>query len=95
MILLQSLPSGAKLAQAVHAAGESGGNVPKNTHAIVLETNRDSLLDLEAKLWDDAIPCEAVRETDYPYEGQLLAIGICPGKKEILEKYVSTFRLAR
>lgn len=95
MILLQNLPTGAKLAQAVHAAGESGGNIPKNTHAIVLETSTDSLLDLEAKLWDDAIPYEAIREVDYPYEGQLLAIGICPGKKETLEKYVSTFRLAR
>lgn len=95
MILLQNLPSGVKLAQAVHAAGESGGDVPKNTHAIVLEADMDSLLDLEAKLWDNSVPYEAIREPDCPYEGQLLAIGICPGKKEILEKYVSTFRLAR
>lgn len=84
-----------QLAQAVHAAGETGGDIPQNTHAIVLETDQDSLLDLEAKLWDDAIAYEAIREIDHPYEGQLLAIGICPEEKEKIEKYTSTFRLAR
>lgn len=90
IVVRQDLPSGIKLAQVAHAAGESGGNIPPNTHAIVLETDSESLLDLEAKLWDDSVPYSAIRET-----GQLLAIGICPGEKEKIEKYTSTFRLAR
>lgn len=84
-----------QLAQAIHAAGETGGDIPQNCPAIALETDSDSLLDLEAKLWDDAVPYEPIREPDDPYNGQLLAIGIFPGEKEILQKYVSTFRLAR
>lgn len=95
IVVRQDLPSGIKLAQAVHAAGESGGNIPPDTCAIVLETDADSLLDLEAKLWDDSVPYSAIRETSSPYNGQLLAIGICPGDKEKIEKYTSTFRLAR
>lgn len=36
-----------------------------------------------------------IEETDRPYEGALMAIGVVPGRKEVLRKHLSSVPLLR
>jgi hypothetical protein len=71
-------------AQLVHAAGESSpGNIPNDTHAVVLAVkDEQELLCLEARLLANGIPHIAIREVDEPYSGALMAIGLPPGPQK-------------
>ena len=41
------------------------------------------------------VPCTRVVEVDAPYEGQLMAIGLAPARKEDVRRYVSSLPLLR
>lgn len=69
-----------KIAQTIHAAGESSpGNLPSNTYAIALAARDEAhLLEIEAKLKSLEIPHHAIREPDAPWSGAIMSIGIPP-----------------
>lgn len=98
------LPVGVKLAQTVHAAGESAGEwtrnnsqaLPPNTHAVVLAApSLLALEQLEGKLKSRDVPHRAIREPDAPWNGQLMAIGLQPAQRELVRRLVSNFPLVR
>lgn len=91
------LPIGVLASQIVHAAGESSpGNLPKNTHAVVLAVpDQAKLLALERKICELDIPHKAIREPDDPWNGQLMTIGIEPMQKYLVKKIVSNLPLLR
>jgi hypothetical protein len=79
----------------VHAAGESSpGNLPENTHAVVLAAEGESALAaVRDKLTRAGIAHVAIREPDSPWNGSLMAIGVAPGRKEVLRKFLSSLPL--
>lgn len=86
------------IAQTIHAAGESspGPSLPPDTHAVALAASSEQeLLDLEMKLVQAGIPHRAIREPDAPWCGQLMAIGIEPCKRELVQEYTRAFKLVR
>lgn len=91
----RDLPLGVIAAQLVHAAGESStGDLPPNTHAIVLMTvNEERLLALERELLENKIKHRSIREPDRPWNGQLMAIGIEPRPKQDIQKYFAQLPL--
>lgn len=79
-----------------HAAGESTPErVPPGTHAVILAASADALLDLETRLERSGVPHAAIRESDAPYAGQLLAIGLAPAPRALVRRVVSSFPLLR
>lgn len=96
-----------QLAQLLHAAGESaalwasslaGGprRLPYDTHAIALHARSEAeLLQLEQRLQVAKIPHVSVREVDAPFEGQLMAIGLCPSAGKEVRRLLSSLPLAR
>ena len=83
-------------AQIVHAAGESSpGELPEGTIAVALSATPQQLYQLEQRLIKDKIPHKAIREPDEPWHGALVAIGVCPDRKENLRKYFSQLPLVR
>ncbi len=96
IIVRSNLPVGIQAAQIAHAAGESSpGNLDTGTYAIVLQANSESLSELEQKLQDDGVSHRAIRESDVPYTGDLLAIGLRPEKRTKVKRYVSSLPLLR
>lgn len=94
----KDLPIGTIAAQLVHAAGESAlFKIPEGTHAVVLSVpNEDELLSLEQLLLDNSIPHRAIRESDSPWNGQIMAIGLIPSRKtEKIKKVLSRFPLLK
>jgi hypothetical protein len=67
-------------AQLTHAAGESSpGNLPSGTRAIVLAVDGErELVRLEACLRQAGLAHVAIRESDPPWSGALMAIGLAP-----------------
>jgi len=79
-----------------HAAGESaGGPLSPGTFAVVLQAPQDRLEALERLLEAQGVPHRAIRENDPPYSGELMAIGIQPGERSKLKRYVSSLSLLR
>lgn len=74
------MPLGNQFAQLQHAAGESSpGNIPKDTHAVVLAANDEAqLLAIAAKLVEAGIAHVVIREPDAPFNGAASAIGLVP-----------------
>lgn len=91
------LPRGVQAAQLVHAAGESSpGNLPQGTCAVVLTVpNETKLIELEFKLRLAGILLRMIREPDAPWNGQAMAIGICPIIKDKVKKYLSNLPLLK
>ena len=81
----------------VHAAGESSpGNLPHDTHAIVLAVPDERALEaLRSRLEAAHVPYIAIREPDAPWNNALMSIGLAPGRKEILRRYLSSLPLLR
>jgi hypothetical protein len=79
----------------VHAAGESSpGGLPEGTHAVVLSTpDEQALLAVEARLKLAQAQYVAIREPDR--NNELMAIGLVPGKKEVVGRYVSSLPLLK
>ena len=82
-------------AQVVHAAGESGP-AAKGTYAVVLGVpSSEALAALSERLDRHSIIHRKIIESDPPYNGQLLAIGIPPQPREKLRKALSSIPLLR
>lgn len=80
VVIRKDLPSGVKLAQTIHAAGESVKfPVVSGTYAYALEVDDErALLDLSQKMSADGIQHRLICEPDEPYCGQAMAIGCEP-----------------
>lgn len=91
------LPRGVQAAQIVHAAGESSpGNLPEGTYAIVLTAaDEDSLMALGARLIRARVRFVPIFEPDAPFNGALMALGICPRRKEELRRHLSALPLLK
>ena len=82
------------VAQTIHAAGESGGDVPSGTYAVALAAKSEiHLLAIEKSLISQNIPHVAIREPDRGNE--LMAIGIVPCDRSLVRKEVSQLPLIR
>jgi len=86
------MPVGARDAQLAHAVGQSvDGPHPEDTYVVVLAARDEPHLALEAERLDaHAVPLVRVRETDGPYAGQLTAVGLRPGRKGVVGRFVSS-----
>lgn len=84
-------------AMLVHAAGESSpGNLSQDTHAVVLAVMDESaLVALAARLMKAEIAFVEIREPDPPWNNALMAIGLVPGRKEILRRHLSSLPLLK
>jgi hypothetical protein len=83
-------------AQVTHAAGESANNkVRPGTYAVVLGATTDQLAELERQLAAGGVRFSAIRESDPPHSGELLALGIEPQRKSLVRRYVSSLPLLR
>ncbi|NIT77336.1 MAG: hypothetical protein GWO44_10565 [Thermoplasmata archaeon] len=83
-------------AQVTHAAGESVQHrVKPGTYAVVLGATDDQLAELERQLTAGGVRFSAIRESDPPHQGELLAIGIEPQRKSLVRRYVSSLPLLR
>jgi hypothetical protein len=81
----------------VHAAGESSpGNLPGDTHAVVLAVpNEEALLAVARKLTLHGIAYVAIREPDPPHCGALMALGLVPRRKEEVYRLLSSLPLLK
>lgn len=88
---------GSQAAQLIHAAGASSpGNLPEGTYAIALHAkDEETLKGLNYALKMEGIKAYPIIESDAPYEGQLMAIGVAPGDRKILKRLLSRFPLIR
>lgn len=83
-------------AQVVHAAGESVFHkVRPGTYAVVLGATATQLAELEQRLAAAGVRFSAIRESDPPYNGELLALGIEPRPKAEVRPLVSSLPLLR
>lgn len=91
------LPRGLQAAQIVHAAGESSpGNIPAGTYAIVLAVPDKHALAAEAyRLTKVGVSLTPIYEPDAPYHGELMALGLTPGRKEDLRRHLSCLPLLK
>lgn len=95
VILRRDLPRGSAAAQCVHAAGESSpGNLGPDTYAVVLAVeNEAELVALDARLALHGVARRAIRE---PTMGNAMtAIGLVPGRKSEVGRWVSSIPLYR
>lgn len=87
-------------AQVVHAAGESSpGGLCSGTHAVVLAARDErSLRELAACLRAASVKFALIEESDAPYAGAVMAIGLEPvdlAGKEALRRHLSSLPLLR
>lgn len=94
--------SGGSMAASQEAGGErpptranSRDDIPRATAVVLGARNESKLLSLERLLADHCVPHIAVREPDEPWNGQLMAIGLVPGPRGLLCRWVSDFDLLR
>lgn len=98
VVVRTDLPIGLMAAQIVHAAGESAqhGLLPPDAHAVVLAVpSEDALREVHARLELERVAHICITENDPPFDGQMMAIGLVPAKKEKLRKYLSSLPLLR
>jgi hypothetical protein len=91
------LPRGIQAAMLVHAAGESApGNLPEGTFAVVLAVpDEGALILVVARLAAAGVSFVRVTEPDPPYNGQLMAVGVRPARKEVVRRHLSSLPLLR
>lgn len=96
-MIRRDLPLGPLSANLVHAAGESSpGGLPEGTRAVVLMVpHEEALRTVAARLELAQVPLVRIEEVDPPYAGSLMAIGLVPGRKEVLGRYLSSLPLLR
>lgn len=99
IILRRDLPLGVALAMTTHAAGESAfltWKLPSDTTAIVLGVDsEEDLIILADKLADAGIEQSLITESDPPWNGQLMAIGIVPGERSSISPLLAHLRLLK
>lgn len=76
----------------IHAAGESSpGDLPPSTYAVALSCRDEAELQaLAVRLETAGLRHHLVRESDAPYNGQLMAIGLFPVKKSQARRCLSS-----
>lgn len=81
----------------IHAAGESSpGNLPSTTYAVALTcADEAELRSLAARLTAVGVRHCAIIESEGEHAGQLMALGLAPGRKEVLRKFLSQLPLLR
>jgi hypothetical protein len=84
-------------AMIIHAAGESaGGPVPDGTHAIALMVPDEAALRRElVRMRMRGCALVEITEDQEPYAGQLMALGLVPGRKEDLRRHCSSLPMLR
>lgn len=97
VIVRRDLPLGMLAAQVVHAAGESSpGSLPEHTYAVVLAAKSSvQLADLSIDLTAAGIAHRCIYESDEPYCGQLLAVGVAPDLRSKLKGHFRRYQLLR
>ena len=97
VIVRADLSRGLQAAMLVHAAGESSpGGLPSNTHAVVLAAaSEEALASVATRLKRAEISFVEIREPDAPFFGALMALGVMPGRKEVLRRHLSSLPLLR
>ena len=88
---------GLQSANLIHGAGESSpGNLPEGTHAVALAVPDElALHHLAAKLEAADVRFVRIVESDAPYAGALMALGLVPARKETLRRHLSSYPLLR
>lgn len=96
-VVRSDLPFGAQAAQLIHAAGQSVTEpAAEGTYAIALHAKDETeLYRLTAKLELGGIKHTPIRESDAPYAGQLMAIGIPPQDRAKLKPFLSSYPLVK
>jgi hypothetical protein len=81
----------------VHAAGESSpGNLPHDTHAIVLAVpDEPALAALAERLAKHGVAHVTIREPDAPWNDALMSIGVVPARREALKRHFSSLPLLK
>lgn len=94
-ITRSDLPHGVQAAQLIHAAGESSpGNLSTGTYAFALVVDDElALRELALKLFMAGITHKMILEPDAPWNGQLMAIGVCPAPRKKIKKYFKGLKL--
>ena len=70
--------------------------MPEGTYAVALSCRTEGeLLALSERLKANEIPHKCVRESDAPYSGQLMALGLEPNYKSKFKKYLSNLPLIK
>jgi len=97
VIVRKDLPRGIQSAMLVHAAGESSpGNLAEGTYAVVLEVPDESALRaVKARLSLAQVALVPVYEPDAPFDGQLMALGLVPVRKEDVRRHLSSIPLLK
>lgn len=97
MVLRGDLPRGMQFAHCIHAAGESSpGKLSPGTYAIALKVpNEQALRELAEKLESRGIEHRLVTESQSPYTGQAMAIGVTPMPRMELRRHFSSLPLMR
>ncbi len=97
MIVRKDLPRGLQSAMLVHAAGESSpGNLPHDTHAIVLAVpDEPALVALAERLAKRGVAHVTIREPDAPWNDALMSIGLMPARREDLKRHLSSLPLLK
>lgn len=91
------LPHGTQAAMLIHAAGESStGSMPPHTFAIALTCPDEQALDeFSHQLFLAGIAHKRIVESDAPYNGQLMALGLKPTWRSSLKKHLSSLPLLK
>lgn len=89
VITRDDLPRNILALSVMHAAGESSpGDLPSDTHGALLAVPSESALAAQAeRLRARGLRVIEIREDRAPYNGQLMALGIPPGRKEDLRRH--------
>lgn len=96
-VVRADIPIGAQAANLIHAAGYSSpGNLPCTTYAVALTVKDEATLrSLAETLTKAGLPHHMCLESDEPYSGQYMAIGIEPMERRLLKKYLSQYPLLK
>lgn len=97
IIVRRDLPLGHLAAQVAHAAGSGSERHPPETHVVVLAVkNEAELREVAGRLAGHGIGHTLVEESDAPYEGQAMSIGIeLVEDRTAVRKEVSSLPLLR
>ena len=94
-VVRADIPFGAQAAQLIHAAGYSVSEpVPDGSYAIALHAKDEAeLRALAEKLTAGGIEHKLIIESDPPYAGQAMAIGVRPMDRKRVKPFLSSFAL--
>lgn len=91
------LPRGVQAANLIHAAGHTGfAPLPAGVYAVALTVPDElELRALANRLARAGLPRHLVVESDEPYAGQAMALGIRPLNRKLLARYLARYPLLR